>query len=72
VGAVLKRWKNLISEYGRLDDIKNDIVNRLKSDKKNPSKYFYKLYLENIKESPLRSQNKYKFSSFYLELLKYI
>jgi hypothetical protein len=31
---------------------------RLKSDKK-PCKYFYKLYLENIKESPLRSQNKW-------------
>jgi hypothetical protein len=42
-----------------LDDIKNDIVNRLKSDKKKPAKYFYKLYLENIKESPVRSQNKW-------------
>jgi hypothetical protein len=59
VGAVPKRWKNLITEYGRLDDIKNDIVNRLKSDKKKPAKYFYKLYLENIKESPLRSQIKW-------------
>jgi hypothetical protein len=29
------------SEYGRLYDIKNDIVHRLKSDKK-PCKYFYK------------------------------
>ena len=47
-----------ISEYGRLHDIKNDIVSRLKSDKK-PCKYFYKLYLENIKESPVRSQNKW-------------
>ena len=34
VGAVPKIWKNLISEYGRLHDIKNDIVDRLKSDKK--------------------------------------
>jgi hypothetical protein len=42
----------------RLHDIKNDIVDRLKSDKK-PCKYFYKLYLENIKESSLRSQNKW-------------
>ena len=50
VGAVPTRWKNLISEYGRRHDIKNDIVDRLKSDKK-PCKYFYKLYLENIKES---------------------
>jgi hypothetical protein len=33
VGAVPKRWKNLISEYRRLRDIKNDIVDRLKSDK---------------------------------------
>ena len=33
VGAVPKRWKNLISEYRRLHDIKNDIVDRLKSDK---------------------------------------
>jgi hypothetical protein len=40
----------LISEYGRLHDINNDIVDRLKSDKKS-CKYFYKLYLENIKES---------------------
>ena len=35
VGAVPKIWENLISEYGRLHDIKNDIVDRLKSDKKN-------------------------------------
>ena len=35
VGAVPKRWKKLILEYGRLHDIKNDIVDRLKSDKKN-------------------------------------
>ena len=33
VGAVQKRWKNLISEYRRLHDINNDIVDRLKSDK---------------------------------------
>ena len=58
MGAVQKGWKKLISEYGRLHDIKNDIVDRLKSDKK-PCKYFYKLYLENIKESPVRSQNKW-------------
>ena len=58
VGAVPKGWKKLISEYGRLHDIKNDIVDRLKSDKK-PCKYFYKLYLENIKESPVRSQSKW-------------
>jgi hypothetical protein len=31
---------------------------RLKSDKK-LCKYFYKLYLENIKESPVRPQNKW-------------
>ena len=30
----------------------------LKSNKK-PCKYFYKLYLENIRESPVRSQNKW-------------
>ena len=59
VGAVPKGWKKLISEYGRLHDIKNDIVDRLKSDKKKPCKDFYKLYLENIKESPVRSQNKW-------------
>ena len=47
VGAVPKGWNHLISEYGRLHDIKNDIVDRLKSDKK-PCKYFNKLYLENI------------------------
>ena len=33
VGAVPKRWENLISEDRRLHDIKNDIVDRLKSDK---------------------------------------
>jgi hypothetical protein len=33
VGAVPKRWKNHISENRRLRDIKNDIVDRLKSDK---------------------------------------
>jgi hypothetical protein len=58
VVAVPKTWKNLISEYGRLHDINNDIVDRLKSNKKS-CKYIYKLYLENIKESPLRSQNKW-------------
>jgi hypothetical protein len=46
------------SEYGRLHYIKNDIVHRLKSDKKQ-CKYFYYLYLENIKESHVRSQNKW-------------
>ena len=55
-GCSPKGMKKLIPEYGRLHDIKNDIVNRLKSDKK-PCKY--KLFLENIKESPLRSQNKW-------------
>jgi len=58
VGAVPKGWKKLISEYGRLHDIKNDIIDRLKSEKK-PCKYVYTLYLENIKESPVRSQNKW-------------
>ena len=33
VGAAPKRWKNLISKYRRLHDIKHDIVDRLKSDK---------------------------------------
>ena len=33
VGAVPKRWTHLISENRRLHDIKNDIVDRLKSDK---------------------------------------
>ena len=56
VGAVQKVWKKLISEYGRLHDIENDIVDRLKSDKKKPCIYFYNLYLENIKESSFRSQ----------------
>ena len=54
----LRDRKQLISENGRLHDIKNDIVDRLKSDK-TPCKYFYKLYLENIKERPVRSQNKW-------------
>ena len=49
VGAVPKEWENIL---GRLHFIKNDIVGRLKSDKI-PCKYFYKLYLENIKESPV-------------------
>ena len=49
VGAVPKEWENI---FGRLHFIKNDIVGRLKSDKK-ACKYFYKLYLENIKESPV-------------------
>ena len=40
VGAVPKRWKNLISEYWRLHDIKNDIIDRLKSDKKNHANIF--------------------------------
>ena len=39
VGAVPERWKKLISEYGRLHDIKNDIVDRLKSDKKKSHAY---------------------------------
>jgi hypothetical protein len=49
VGAVQKVWKKLISEYGRLHDIENDI-DRLKCDKKKPCIYFYNLYLENIKK----------------------
>ena len=39
VGAVQKVWKKLISEYGRLHDIENDIVDRLKSDKKKSHAY---------------------------------
>ena len=35
--------------------LKNDIVDRLKSDKEKLCKYFYKLYLENIEESPFKS-----------------
>jgi hypothetical protein len=58
VGAVPKGWNKLISEYVRLHDIKNDIVDRLKSEKKT-CKYLYTLYLENIKESLVRSQNKW-------------
>jgi hypothetical protein len=42
VGAVPKGWKKLIPENGRLHDIKNDIVDRLKSDEK-PCKYIFKL-----------------------------
>jgi hypothetical protein len=34
VGAVPERWGKLISEYGRLHDIKSDIVDRLNSNKK--------------------------------------
>jgi hypothetical protein len=40
VGAVPKGWTKLISEYGRLHDIENDIVDRLKSDKKNHANIF--------------------------------
>ena len=58
VGAVQKVWKKLISEYGRLHDIENDIVDRFKGEK-NPCICFYNLYLENIKESSFRSQNKW-------------
>ena len=59
MSAVPERWKiKLISEYGRLHDIKNGIVDRLKIDKI-PCKYFNRLYLENIKESPFRLQNKW-------------
>ena len=41
VGAVQKVWKKLIAEYGRLHDIENDIVDRLKSDKKNSHAYIF-------------------------------
>ena len=58
LGAVPKRWKHIISGYGRLHDIQNDIVERLKSDNKS-CKYLFKLYLENIKESPLRWETKW-------------
>ena len=33
-GCSPKEMEKLISEYGKLHDIKNDIVDRLKSDKK--------------------------------------
>jgi hypothetical protein len=76
VGAVPKGWKKLISEYGRLHDIKNDIIDRLKSEKK-PCKYFYKLYLENIKEISVRPFEKervcgsYSMGKFELKVLKF-
>ena len=47
-----------ISEYGRVPDIKNYIVDRLKRDKKQ-CKYSYQLHFEGIKGSPFRSQNKW-------------
>ena len=40
VGAVPKGQKKLISENERLYNIKNDIVDRLKSDKKKHSNIF--------------------------------
>jgi len=43
-GVVPMRWKKLLSEYGSLHDIKNNIIDRFKTAKK-PCKYFYKLYL---------------------------
>jgi len=38
VGAAPKLSKKLISEYGRLHDIENDIVDRWKIDKKKKKK----------------------------------
>ena len=58
VSAIPDIWKKTISDHGRLDIIENDIVEKLKNDKK-PCKYFYQLFLEKIKENPLRSQNKW-------------
>ena len=43
-GCSPKEVKKLISEYGSLHDIKNNIIDRFKTAKK-PCKYFYKLYL---------------------------
>jgi hypothetical protein len=49
VGAVPKERRNLFQSKGDC---------RLKNEKKKPCRYFYILYLENIKESPIRSQSK--------------
>jgi hypothetical protein len=43
----------LISEYGRLHDINNDIVDRLKSDKKS-CKYFFEMYLKKHKRKSFK------------------
>jgi hypothetical protein len=51
VGAVPKGWNKLVSEYGKLHDIKNDIVDSLKSDKR-LCKYFNK-YSANHLFAPL-------------------
>ena len=40
VGAVPKLWQKLISEYGRLHDIENDIAGRLKIVKKKHANIF--------------------------------
>ena len=59
---VQSRWGgNLFQSIGGCMILKNDIVDRLKNNKKKKTtcKYFYKLYLVNIKESPVMSQNKW-------------
>ena len=48
-----------ISEYGRVHDIKNDIIDRLKRAKKNANILSYQLHFEGTKGSPFRSQNKW-------------
>ena len=57
-GVVPMRWKKLLSEYGSLHDIKNNIIDRFKTAKK-PCKYFYKLYLVTKNNITVRSQNKW-------------
>jgi hypothetical protein len=59
VGAVPERWKNTYLRVWKVHDIINDIVDRLKRDRKKTCKYFYKLYLENINKCPFRSRDKW-------------
>jgi hypothetical protein len=53
VGAVPKGWKKLISEYGRLHDIKNDIIDRLKRNSRYDKKCLSLEIISLIKKTPL-------------------
>ncbi len=58
LNAIPKPWKRCIIGHNKLDRIDINLIDKLSRDIK-PCKYFYKLYIDIIKELPLKVQQKW-------------
>ena len=58
ISAIPVLWRRLVVDQNGLVNIENRLIDRLSKDKK-PCKFFYKLYIDIIKEPPLNIQQKW-------------